>query len=862
MSLYTHEILNSLGWALLHSLWQGGIACAAVIVMRAVWRGDNPSARYLAQCAILLSCFAAFIVTFWIYLQNPVTQMAQDIVVASSGYTLTISSAPDEAAGLINGAQSLAAATLNLNAVLPILGLLWCLGFVFMALRYAGGVYLVRTLRRKGLTRPNAQWCAAFARLAIQSRISRDVKLFISDRVTGPITLGVLKPIVLVPVGFLTALPQDQVEAILLHELAHIRRYDYAFNLVQNAIKAVFFYHPAIHYISRCIDTDREQACDDLAVKKSAGPNALIRALAALPDALHSQKLSLAATGPRHTPILDRMTRLVDPKLKNSNPSASGIFAMALVLTGAAYFSATSQANAASTPKDADVSESQLAGDVPQADSNSLKIEVSPMVPLQVDVPSMAPIKVQVAPIAVPTLPAAPVFPVFSEGGPIENGEFARRIDKISSTWGDFRAEMAQFYIDFSRFETENSSWDGRVEKLRSQAERLDEQVSEDFETHIEAANDHYHDYIDAENEAREAAYEAREDAREMYNDTVRDEIEAAAERRADAKRVSIEARHRVEAAQERRTEARAEARAQAISARAEASASRAEAKAEAYKANKTHTKFDDLRGELTQQLKADGYYNGGLKKNSIVKNNTIWSINGTALTPDQAKPYKKIIGKIVSDLDKFIFADISKDGLHISSHSRNGDERQTRDITIGKFEHTDFTSTKASVATPVPPISPASISLKTHHAHSSEDLPYYTKSGIKITPQFLAPLTSTSVMASHGEYIKDKDEYHSGTDYNAAIGTPVRASLGGTVIFANKYGNWGGLIKIKHIGGLETRYASLGAFKVKVGDKVKAGQIIGTVGTINKVWAPHLHFEIRHDGHNYDPVYVLSKTR
>ena len=818
MSLYTNEILSSLGWALIHSVWQGGIACAFVMVLRSVWRADNPSARYLVQCGVLLSSFLAFIATFWIYLQKPASRVIENISVTASApvESITINAA---SAGFAENMQNIASSSLNLGFLLPVIGLLWCLGFVLMSLRYAGGLYVIHTLRRKGLSPAPAQWRAAFEMLVEGLNISRDVKLFISNRIKSPITLGVVKPIVLVPVGFLTALPQDQVEAILLHELAHIRRYDYAFNLVQNAIKAVFFYHPAIHYISRCIDTDREQACDDLAVAKSTGPSALIRALAALPDTLQNPKLALAATGTRHTPILDRMTRLVDPKRKKSTPNASGILAMALVLTGAAYFSASSQANTANTPQDSDVSDTRLAGDVPQP----------PYAPPPANSGSNA-----------PQLPAAPLFSDCTEDHSIDHATFGQRQGEISSTWAIFRLDMARFYGEFGQFAAKNPSWDGRVEMLRNAAEALEEKASDDFETCIENTTENYHDYL-------EDQQDQREDERERYEDMAEARAEAALERRADARRTAAEAREN-------------------------AIVARANARAQSREANKTKTKYDNLRADLSRQLKSDGYWNSSRKTQKIEHSNGIWTVNGKPLVSDRAKAYQRILSSVGIDKNKFVFAEIKNDGLHISTQSRQNGNNQTRDITIGTFDHSDSRSshspTRITVTSPEPPIPPTHTSHKTHgsespNSHSHGPLPFYaTPSGAKITPQFMAPLSRLQVLAGHNQFIETQGKRHSGVDYKAAAGTPVKASLDGTVIYAQKSGAWGMLMKIEHEGGMITKYASLGSFALQTGDSVKAGQIIGTVGEIDDEWGPHLHFEIHHRGHTYDPVYVLSQMQ
>lgn len=844
MPHFTQNILDALGWSLIHSVWQGGLACAAVMVMRAIWRGDNPAARYVAQCAVLTGCFAAFVFTFWMHAQAPAAPASDAVIITASAATIEIVTAP---AGIINAAQTFAASPVNAGVMIPILGLLWCMGFAVMSLRYAGGLYLTGALRRNGLSAPSPQWVAAFKRLQIQSHIKRHVAFYISDCVKGPITLGTLKPVVLVPAAFLTALPKEQIEAILLHELAHIRRYDYAFNLVQTAIKTVFFYHPGVHYISRCIDTDREQACDDLAVSKSSNPIDLIKALAALPQGLTPQRLAMAANGPRHTPLLDRMTRLIEPKYKNRRPHGLGLLAMAVVLIGATSFSAVTQANSAqNTPQD----DPQLAGPAPQVQNNVIIRGSQDL----------------------PKLPAAPSFPQFSSSTAIDAAEFGRRQSEIGAVWGSFRSDMSEFYNAYGQTKAANPSWDARMDALDTKVEHLEDRATKDFERAMEKSAQGYERYVDAKRR-QDSAQERRNEAAQRRAEA-QWERENATERRDEANQRRAEAQWERETAAERRAEA-AERRAEAEERRQDAQLESEDARAmtlEARDAAKVkvksadHKHFDKqkdytaLRDNLHRALKSDGLYIAGKDKQVIKIENAVWTVNGKPMPAKLINKYKDLIAASGIDMDEFVFAETSEDGLHISSHSVHGNDKQTRDITFGRFDHSDSTTTHRTVAAPQPPEPPSHTTHQASHSHG--ELPYYVASGLKITPQFLPPLSKLSVAAGHGEYIKLKDEYHSGTDFKAAVGTPVTASLDGTVIFADNSGNWGGLIKIKHAGGIQTKYASLGTFNVKVGDSVKAGQVIGTVGTIDDKWAPHLHFEILHNGHTYDPVYVLSQTQ
>ena len=154
-------------------------------------------------------------------------------------------------------------------------------GVVALTLRLLGGWLLVRRLTRQA--RPLAGPCdEVLARLARALRIRRAVRLLESSLVQVPMVIGGLRPMILLPIAALTGLPPGQLEALLAHELAHIRRHDYLVNLVQSAIEVLLFYHPAAWWASRVIRAEREHCCDDLAVRACGDRLTYARALAAM----------------------------------------------------------------------------------------------------------------------------------------------------------------------------------------------------------------------------------------------------------------------------------------------------------------------------------------------------------------------------------------------------------------------------------------------------------------------------------------------------------------------------------------------------------------------------------------------------
>jgi hypothetical protein len=190
-------------------------------------------------------------------------------------------------------------------------------------------------------------WCTRFACLKERIGVSSSVQLLWSASASVPMVIGWARPVVLVPTALLTGLSASQLEAVLAHELAHIRRHDYLVNLLQNALETLLFYHPAVWWISEQVRNEREHCCDDLAAAACGGSLKYARALTALAELRHtSGSLGLAATGGS---LVARVARLAG--IRSSGPRIRGPLPV-LVLVGAAL-SAFLAANVSTRSDDA-----------------------------------------------------------------------------------------------------------------------------------------------------------------------------------------------------------------------------------------------------------------------------------------------------------------------------------------------------------------------------------------------------------------------------------------------------------------------------------------------------------------------------
>jgi beta-lactamase regulating signal transducer with metallopeptidase domain len=172
----------------------------------------------------------------------------------------------------------------RLEGALPIVVLAWLCGVVMLSLRLIGGWLWVQRMTSHGTRPAREAWQLIASRLARRLHIARSVTVLESTRVDVPTVIGWIAPVVLLPASALSGLAPHQLEAILAHELAHIRRHDYFVNLLQTLVETLLFYHPAVWWLSRRIRIERENCCDDLAVSLCGDPVAYAQALADLEE--------------------------------------------------------------------------------------------------------------------------------------------------------------------------------------------------------------------------------------------------------------------------------------------------------------------------------------------------------------------------------------------------------------------------------------------------------------------------------------------------------------------------------------------------------------------------------------------------
>ncbi len=316
--VHTH-FAKAIGWTLFHSLWEGAVF--ALLLLAALRLTRSPRVRYACASIAMLAILMAFLSTL--------AGLLPEKVAAPAAIARALPNASPQAGP---GLPAIAP-PFTLSDVLPWLAPFWIAGVVFFQLRGAAGWILSRRLRRRGVCCAPDAWQRRLTGLRESLRLSQPVRLLESCLTTVPVVVGHVRPVILVPIGMLTGMAAARVEAILLHELAHILRGDYLANLLQTVAESVLFYHPAIWWISGVMRAEREDCCDDLVVGITANAPEYAAALATLEQnrwAAHDA--ALAANGGN---LVKRIRRLLDPPLSTRGALAPVLSASILVITAA-----------------------------------------------------------------------------------------------------------------------------------------------------------------------------------------------------------------------------------------------------------------------------------------------------------------------------------------------------------------------------------------------------------------------------------------------------------------------------------------------------------------------------------------------
>jgi len=293
--LSASPVTHALGWALLHFCWQGLTICILLACVLNILPTQAPKLRYTASCVAMTCMLVLPLITFGVLMVNQHSTSQQPAAGVPGQYSnfpayvgLTQSSEPwvVQWEGVI-------------DRNMPTVVWFWIVGVVFLLLRLNIGLMAVGVWKSTEAEPASSEFEETLHTLRARLGIERAVKLLNSARAGTPIVIGWMRPAILLPLGCMSGFSQTQIEAILVHELAHIRRHDFLVNLLQSIVETLLFYHPAVWWVSTQMRREREHCCDDLAVEITGDRLAYANALTHLEQRRGAlvPKGAFAATG-------------------------------------------------------------------------------------------------------------------------------------------------------------------------------------------------------------------------------------------------------------------------------------------------------------------------------------------------------------------------------------------------------------------------------------------------------------------------------------------------------------------------------------------------------------------------------------
>jgi bla regulator protein BlaR1 len=291
-------------WVLIHSLWQGAVLALAAGCVLAGTRQSAAVVRYRLLGGLLFLFLAACGLTFLyeLYLAGEIGSVGESVNTAAADALATGS-------GILRR-------YCEANAEWIVCA--WFVVAAVKAVRMAGGWGYVHAISQHGHAQAPEQWVRLVERWAEQLGIRRRVRLLESRLVKAPMVVGHLKPVIFIPLGLINHLPPDEIESVLLHELAHIWRHDYLVNLMQQLSECVLFFNPGLLWVSSLLREERENCCDDIAIAQTGDRVRLVRALVRIKE--HSMGVAVVAFRPGgKRQLLRRVLRIAQQRNQGFN---------------------------------------------------------------------------------------------------------------------------------------------------------------------------------------------------------------------------------------------------------------------------------------------------------------------------------------------------------------------------------------------------------------------------------------------------------------------------------------------------------------------------------------------------------------
>ena len=255
-ALQNSPFLQSLGWAIANSLWQAAALWIAYHIVNGAYKNASAKFKNNLSTVLLSSVFVWFCITLFskyfavenLSANNTIQFYEVKNINNAGGYNWH---------ELVN----------KFTGTLPYLSVAYLLLLIFLSLRLVNIYRFTHFIKFNGLQKPDVEWKLFTEKVARHMGITRKIRLWVSHHIDVPATIGFIKPVILIPLASVNRLSADQLEAIILHELSHIKRNDYLINLFVSIIETILFFNPFVVLLARIIKRERENCCDDFVIQ-------------------------------------------------------------------------------------------------------------------------------------------------------------------------------------------------------------------------------------------------------------------------------------------------------------------------------------------------------------------------------------------------------------------------------------------------------------------------------------------------------------------------------------------------------------------------------------------------------------------
>ncbi len=339
--LFPMEIIEAFGWTIIHSIWQAGVIAIVLVILMVLLKNYSAKTRYAIAFVALTATLAWSSATWHSSFKYAIEKTAlREAVIHNPGdvanQILLKLTAEAEPAQPKNVQKEILIVKVRafFQRNFTIIFYLWAIGVIFFLIRFSGNMIYLLSLRKRKTIPPESYLQDVLETFTYKLGIKKKIQLLQSTLVKVPMVLGYTKPVILLPISLLSGLSPKEIEAIIAHELAHIKRYDYIFNIIQSIIETLFFYHPAVWLIAKIIRNEREHSCDDIAIELTSDKIGYIKALAAA-ESFQRQNYAVAFPG-TESGLLHRVKRIQNHRIMKKNVSegfiAASIIFVSLIL--------------------------------------------------------------------------------------------------------------------------------------------------------------------------------------------------------------------------------------------------------------------------------------------------------------------------------------------------------------------------------------------------------------------------------------------------------------------------------------------------------------------------------------------------